>query len=151
MAMTPRQPAPPTGPPILSYPRPGLTARPLVRPRQYLSDMVMTGGLVGIVVLAMSVVGRIEQIFRTFHLKLPWLTAAVLDLHAIYNDWFVWIGIWMIPVVAPLLLGQAKRRWRRWAYLAAFALAAFVILAIVVAMMVPLTTLIEGISKPGGS
>ncbi len=147
--MMPRQPAPPTGPSILAYRRPGLSGHPLVRPRQYLSDLVMTGGLVGIVVLAMAVVGKVEQIFQGFHLKLPWITAAMLAVHFIYNRYFIWIGVWIIPVVAPFLLSQANRRWRRWAYLAAFALAAVLIVAIVVAMMVPLTTLLEGVSNSG--
>jgi len=154
MAMMPRQPvvsnveqpAPPAGPSILAYRRPGFAARP----RQYLSDLVMTGGLVGILVMAMAVVGRLEQVFFDFHLKLPWITAAILAVHAVYNRFFLWLAIWLIPLVAPLLLGQANRRWRRWAYFAAFVFVAIIIIIIVVGMMMPLTTLLQGISSPAG-
>jgi type II secretory pathway component PulF len=148
MAMMPRQPAPQTGPSVLAYRQPGLAVRNLVRPRQYLSDLVMTGGLVGILVLAMAVVGRLHQVFLDFHMKLPWITAAILVAHVVYNRLFLWLAVWLVPVVAPLLLGQANRRWRRWAYFAAFAVVAVIVVLIVLGMMLPLTTLLEGISSP---
>jgi hypothetical protein len=126
-----------------------MPAKPLARPRQYLSDLVMTSGMVGIVVLVMSVVGRLEQVFFDFHLALPWITVAILFVHSIYARLFVWAAIWLIPLVAPLLLGQVNRRLRRWAYFAAFLFVAMIILVVVLAMMIPLTTLLEGVSTPG--
>ena len=108
----------------------------------------MTGGLVGILALAMAVVGRLKQIFFDFHLVLPWITGVILFVHSIYTRLFVWVAIWVIPLAAPLLLGQANRRWRRWAYLAAYVFVAAIVIIIVLAMMIPLTTLLEGISSP---
>jgi hypothetical protein len=145
MVMMSGPPVPPTGPSILAYGQPGLRARP----RQYLSDLVMTGGLVGILVLIMAVVGRLEQVFFDFHLALPWITEAILFVHSIYARLFVWAAIWVIPLVAPLLLGHANRRWRRWAYFGAFVFVAIIVLIVVLAMMIPLTTLLVGISNPG--
>jgi type II secretory pathway component PulF len=144
--MMPRHPAPLTGPSILAYGQPGLGARP----RQYLSDLVMTGGLVGILVLAMAVVGKLDQVFHDFHLKLPAITAAILTVHAVYDRLFLWLAVWVIPLGAPMLLAQANRRWRRWAYFAAFVCVAIFIIFIVLGMMIPVTTLLQGISSPGG-
>jgi len=150
MTMTPQQPAPTERPSILGYEQPGRQARPLSGPRQYLSDLVMTGGLVGILALVMAVVGKFQQVFFDFHLVVPWITAAILFVHSIYARLFVWAAIWVIPLVAPLLLGRANRRGRRWAYLIAFLFVAAFILIIVLAMMIPLSALIEGISGPAG-
>ena len=149
MTMLPRHPAPPTVPSILAYGQPGLSGRPLAGPRQYLSDLVMTGGLVGILALAMAVVGRLKQVFFDFHLVLPWITVAILFVHSIYSRLFVWAAIWVVPLVAPLLLGRANRRGRRWAYFVAYLFVAAFIIIIVLAMMIPLSNLLEGISGPG--
>lgn len=137
MAMTPRQPAPHTGRSILAHRHPGLA----VRPRQYLSDLVVSGGLVATLVLVMSVVGRFEQVFVDFHMVLPRITQAILFVHSIYARLFVWAAIWVIPLLAPLLLGQANRRWRRWAYFVAYLFVAAIVVIVVLAMTIPLAAL----------
>ena len=150
------QSLPPTGTPAIEFgDRPRLSGpfrrRPLVRPVRYLSDLVISAGMVAIFVLTMAVVGRLGETFRDFQLKLPGITLAILSLNTLYVRFLGWATVWVIPFVAALVLGQADRRRRRILFLAAYLLMAAFILVIVLAMMIPVSTLIENMSASGAN
>ena len=116
-------------------------------PGRYVSDLVMAAGLVAILVLAMSVVGKLMTTFRDFHLELSGATQVLLDVYRLYADYYGWALVWVVPLVAPLALAQADARSRRRWFLAGYVLVGLLIFALVLAMFFPLVHLIEGVSN----
>jgi len=140
-----------TTPPTLEYaPRRPRTGRGW----DYLAHLIrwlLVGGVFAIVLA--GVVPRFEQLFRDFKLQLPWSSQLLLALSRWFVNDYGWVPAVPLPFLLAYLLSlpghtpQEKRKVRRWERLLAFLLIAAFLVYVIVALFMPMISLIEAISS----
>lgn len=92
---------------------------------------------------------RYQRFFEDFKLKLPPSTMLVYDIRYALRG--VEPVLYLVPFLLPLLIVRLERRTQLWVTAGIMVLMGFAIYFIVVATMEPVLTLIDGISRIGGS
>jgi hypothetical protein len=141
-----------TTPPTLEYGRPPPAEG---RTRDYVAHLIRWALVAGTVAVVLAgIVPRFEQIFRDFKIQLPWPSQFLLTL----SHWFVhdmgWLALAPLPFLLAYLMSlpggtpRERRKVRHWERLLAFLIVAIFLVYVVMALFMPLISLIQAMSGP---
>ena len=117
----------------------------------FLPPFLSFGAAIGVITLAMVfVIPRFEQIFKDFKMDLPGPTKLLLAISRWFTNNYGWavsaVACTALAVGLAFLDGRARRRGRWFYPLLAALVFVGVVVFVVIALFLPMITLVEGIS-----
>jgi type II secretory pathway component PulF len=118
------------------------------RGRLFSWSVFLTGAILcwGLIAFCVLVVPHYRQIYRDFHLQLPAASQILLSLSDLVNDKFGWAFLLLLPFALAVVMRRLTLRGR-WARLVILLFFFTLIIGSILALFIPMISLIEGISK----